>query len=317
MKVINTKDRRRRRSRRILFGILVLLVLALLGVLVAIPPLVMGDMINLHVQFGTIYKAEDFGLEARELTLQTTDGYSISAFEVEAQDPKGMIIFISGIHNPSVTAFFGHARMFREHGYASVLYDMRAHGKSEGDVISLGHLEPLDTKAVVDYIKTRESYKDLPIVVYGLSMGGAVAINSIGQTPEISGLVSISAYSSWEDVFMENMLAMGAPALLARIQRPFVKLYTLYKFGIKTADIYPKKQIQNLMDRPALIMHSTGDSQVHFANFERIMEEAPEHVETWIRQGDHHMMSTDFLYPENDPEYAQRVLDFFAQNFGS
>lgn len=317
MKVINTKDRRRRRSRRILFGILVLLVLALLGVLVAIPPLVMGDMINLHVQFGTIYKAEDFGLEARELTLQTTDGYSISAFEVEAQDPKGMIIFISGIHNPSVTALFGHARMFREHGYASVLYDMRAHGESEGDVISLGHLEPLDTKAVVDYIKTRESYKDLPIVVYGLSMGGAVAINSIGQTPEISGLVSISAYSSWEDVFMENMLAMGAPALLARIQRPFVKLYTLYKFGIKTANIYPKKQIQNLMDRPALIMHSTGDSQVHFANFERIMEEAPEHVETWIRQGDHHMMSTDFLYPENDPEYAQRVLDFFAQNFGS
>lgn len=315
MKIIGTEDKRRRRLRRILFGVLGLLVV--LGVLVAIPPLVMGDMINLHVQFGTVYKAEDFDLEARELTLQTMDGYSISAFEVEVPDPKAVIIFISGIHNPSVTAFFGHAQMFRKHGYASILYDMRAHGKSEGGVISLGHLEPIDTKAVVDYIKAQERYKELPIVVYGLSMGGAVAINSIGQIPEISGLVSMSAFSSWEDVFVENMLAMGAPALLTRIQRPFVKLYTLYKFGIKTADIYPKKQIQNLGDRPALLMHSTGDSQVHFANFERIMKEAPDHVETWTRQGDQHMMSTDFLHPENDPEYAERILDFLAENFGA
>lgn len=71
MKVIGTEDKRRRRLRRILLGILGLLVLVVLGILVAIPPLVMGDMINLHVQFGTVYKAEDFDLEARELTLRS------------------------------------------------------------------------------------------------------------------------------------------------------------------------------------------------------------------------------------------------------
>ncbi|MCK9526831.1 MAG: hypothetical protein M0R49_13010, partial [Limnochordia bacterium] len=114
------------RRRRIIFWILAGLFLLGVGILAAIPPLVMGDMINLHVDFKTTYDAEDFGLEVSELTLRTVDGYGISAFEVEADDPKAVIIFISGIHNPSVTAFFGHARMFREHGYASVLYDMRA-----------------------------------------------------------------------------------------------------------------------------------------------------------------------------------------------
>lgn len=317
MKSIKVNRNKRRRPRKILFAILALLVLVGLGALVAVPPLVMGDMINLHVEFGTIYKAEDYGLEARELALQTSDGYSISAFEVEAQDPKGVVIFISGIHNPSVTAFYGHARMLQEQGYASILYDMRAHGKSSGNLIGLGYRETPDTQAVVDYIKTREAYNDIPIVVYGVSMGGAVAINSIGQIPEIAGLVSMSAYSSWEDVFVDSMLAMGAPAVLTKVQRPFVKLYSVYKFGRETANMYPEKQIQSLKDRPALIMHSTGDSQVPFASFERIVEAAPNHVETWTRQGDHHMLSTDFLHPENDPEYAQRVLEFFAENFGS
>ena len=300
---------------RVLVGVLVFLVLLGVGFLSAVPPLVMGDMINQHVDFSTVYDAEHFGLSATELTIRTDDGYSISAFEVEANDPRAVIILISGIHNPSVTAFFGHARMFREHGYASVLYDMRAHGKSQGDVIALGHLETLDTQAVVDYIRSKDEYQGLPIIVYGLSMGGAVAINSIGQIPEISGLVSMSAYSSWEDVFQENMLAMGAPKLLAKIQAPFVKLYTLLKFGLKTSNIYPKKQIANLGERPALLMHSHDDSQVLYANFERILERAPGHVETWTRAGDNHLMSMDFLYPENDPEYAQRVLEFLGRNF--
>lgn len=304
-------------KKKILFGLFIFSVLVGLGSLVAIPPLVMGDMINMHVDFANTYAASEFGLTATELSLRTADGYQISAFEVEVAEPKAVVIFISGIHNPSVTAFYGHARMLAEHGYASLLYDLRAHGKSEGDLIGLGHLETLDTQAVVDYIKTKEVYAQVPIVVYGLSMGGAVAINSIGQIPELDGLISMSAYSSWEDVFIENMKSIGAPNWLTAVQKPFVKLYTIYKYGLKTADIYPAKQISALGSRPALIMHSEGDSQIAFANFERIVAQAPTHVETWTRPGDHHLMTTDFFNPENDWEYAQLVLDFLERNFGN
>ena len=314
--VFNDNSRRGVSRKTLLAGILILLTLISLGILIAMPPLIMGPIINQHVQFQTVYHAKDFGLDATELTLRTADAYDISAFEVDTSDPKAVIIFMSGIHNPSVTAFFGHARMLKEHGYSSILYDMRAHGESEGDVISLGHLETLDTQAVVDYIRAKDEYSDLPIIVYGVSMGGAVAINSIGQIPEISGVISISAYSSWEDVFIENMVSLGAPNVLATIEKPFVKLYTLCKFGLSTSRVYPKKQIANLGDRPALIMHSTEDSQVRYANFERIMDEAPSHVETWTRPGDYHFMTTDLLQPENDLEYAQRVLEFLERNFG-
>lgn len=311
------RPRRRRRSvvKRVLVALSVLIPILVVGGMAILPSVIMGPMINGHVSFSTVYEDRDYGLEARELTLVTDDDYTISAFEVDVADPKAVIIFISGIHNPSVTAFFGHARVLADHGYASILYDMRAHGKSEGEVVSLGYLETRDTRAVVDYILGQERYRGIPIVVFGLSMGGAVAINSAGQVPEIDGVVSVSAYSSWEDVFYDSMLDMGLPRFVATMQKPFVKLYSLIRFGWDTRNNYPSAQVTNLGDRPALVMHSEDDSQVPFANFLRIMEQAPSHVQAWTRPGDEHFFTSDFLHPENDPEYLEAILRFLEDNF--
>jgi len=47
-----------------------------------------------------------------------------------------------------------------------------------------GFKEYLDTKAIVKYIKEKQLYNNVPIVVFGLSMGGVVVINSIGEIPD-------------------------------------------------------------------------------------------------------------------------------------
>ncbi len=49
---------------------------------------------------------------------------------------------------------------------------------------------------MVQGITDDPKYARAPIVVYGMSMGGASAINAVGQVAEIDGLVSLSAYSS-------------------------------------------------------------------------------------------------------------------------
>jgi uncharacterized protein len=192
---------------------------------------------------------------------------------------------------------------------------MRAHGESEGEVIALGYEEYLDVQAVVDYIKRSNSFTGVPVVVYGLSMGGATAVNAIGQTAEIDGLISLSAFSAWDDVFVDNM---GLPEPLASLQRPFARLYTGFKYGFDKRHITPKQQIQYLGDRPALIIHSTDDSQVPFANYERLMDHAPDHVETWVRHGDLHFIVQDghFLNPQEDAPYAARIIHFLDRHFG-
>ena len=198
----NKKIKKYKRIICIFIGVIIL-------IFSSMPVIIMPGYINIHVDYEETYEAKDFGISSEKLTLTTEDHLNIVAHEVFTHDPKDVVIFISGIYNPSVTAFFGHSKMLQENGYSSILLELRAHGESEGNVICLGYKEYLDTRAVVDYIMSDNKYKNVPIVVCGVSMGGAVAINSFGQIPEIDGLISMSAFSSWEDVFYDTMVNMG------------------------------------------------------------------------------------------------------------
>lgn len=305
-----------KRERRIKKVVVIIALAALLAIAIfaAIPPLVIGGMVNQHVAFDETWTGVEHGLSPDRLSLTTADGLKVMAYEVAAEQPKAVVIFLSGMHNPSVTAFFGHSRLLLDEGYASILLEMRSHGESEGDVVALGFEEYLDVKAVVDYIKGNSRYDGVPVVVYGLSMGGATAINASGQIAEIDGLVSLSAYSAWDDVFVDNM---GVAEPLASVQRVFVRLYTSMKYGMDSRLITPKNQIQYLGERPALLIHSMADSQVPYANFERILARAPAHVETWAREGDSHFVVQpgSFLNPEEDSEYAGRIIQFLERHF--
>lgn len=315
---VNGKQpKKRNKTRRFILRLLISFIAVSITIFSIVPPLMMKDVVNSHVDFNKVYKAEDFGLTSEKLTLNTSDGLAISAQEVYVKTPKAVVIFISGIQNPSVTAFFDHARLLKEHGYASILFDMRGHGESEGDEISLGFKEYLDTKAVVDYIKSNVKYQYVPIVVFGVSMGAATAINSIGEIKEIDALISTSAYSSWEDVFCDNMEAMGVPKILTAIQKPFVKLYTTFRYGVHSYVVSPKDEIKKLEKRPALIMHTKGDTQVPFKSFERIVKNAPSQVETWTREEDYHFFVKDSNFDKlkNDPEYSERIIGFLDKHF--
>ncbi len=308
--------KRKKPVKKIVAIIVIILLVVAIAIFAAIPPIIMKDMIHLHVDFEEM-QPEQFGVEAAEIGLITKDGLRLASWEVKANEPRGIVIFLSGIHNPSVTAFFGHAKMLAEHGYSSLLIEMRFHGRSEGDKICLGTKEYLDTKAGVEYILSNDGYKDLPIIVFGVSMGGAAAINSIGEIPEIDGLISISAFSSWPDTFYDNMVNMGMPSFIAELEKPFVNLYMGFEYGFGSLKINPVNEIKKLYGRPALLMHSTGDTQVPYKSFERLMEAAPGQFETFARKGDYHFICRDesFEDPRTDAEYADAILSFLKKHF--
>ncbi len=313
---ININKKKRRLLRRVLIIAFTAMLILGIGVFAIMPYIVMKDMVDLHVNFKTVYTAEQYGITSEKLSLTSTDGLKITAYEVEAPSPKAVVIFLSGIHNPSVTAFFGHSAMLQKEGYASILCEMRAHGESEGEVISCGYKEYLDAKAVVDYIKANKKYSGVPIVIYGLSMGATTAINSIGEIPEIDGLISMSAFSSWEDTFADNMANMGIPRIICNIEKPFVRLYCGSKYGFKNIKISPKNEIKKLGNRPALIYHSKGDSEVPYQSYEKIMASAKGNIKTWVKDGNSHF-PTDYLEnPEQDKEYTKKIMDFLENNFG-
>ena len=300
---------------KMLTWIIVGFVLLSAGILITIPYAIMLSL-DIPVRFSKTWTAEEFGLQADHLFVKTEDGLNISTFEVAVENPKAVIICLSGICNPSATIYFGHARLFTEHGYATIILDMRAHGESEGSKICLGFKEWLDVKAVVEHIKVKPLYDNVSIIVFGLSMGGATAINAFGELPEINGLISLSAYSSWEDTFYDNM-SVKVPKLLALIDKPFVSLVTFLKFGAVSCVIKPKIAITKTGNRPVLLMHSKEDSQVPFASFKRLLRQSPSHIETFIRDGDAHFITDHFGNPEKDEAYADAIISFLNKLFGN
>ena len=213
----------------------------------------MKNMLNNKVTYTNMYVPEEFGINRVDtLNLKSSDDYTVEVVTVEADNPKCAIICLTGMTNPSVTIYYGHSKMFYDESYSSFLTEVRGHGGSDGDKICVGYQEWRDVEAVTDYIKSQPKYKDVPIVVMGVSMGGVVAINSIGLNDNIDALISISAFSSWEDIFCDNM-AQSAPSFLVSMERPFVNLVSTIKFGVNSWKIRPKTLIKKLNERPALI----------------------------------------------------------------
>lgn len=159
--------------------------------LILLPYFALPMFLNRHINYlgyvtndfplQDVYQAKDFNLKENQMFLRTEDGLKVWVSEITTTHPKAVIIYLSGIVQPSVTYFYGHAKFMQDHGYASILLEVRGHGKSDGNRICLGYGEVKDVKAVVDYINSQEKYRDVPIVVPGVSMGGAIAVNSFGN----------------------------------------------------------------------------------------------------------------------------------------
>lgn len=297
-------------------------ILSLMGIFISlfiffsVVPIIIINPVIRRVEFSEMWEAKDFGITSNKITVLTDDGLNVVAYEVSADNPRGVIIFIPGIRGPSITAGFGHARLMKENGFSSILLERRARGESEGNVIGLGYMEYLDVKAVVEHIRTQD--KEVPIIVYGWSMGAATALIAIGEIPDIAGAISLAAFSSLEDIFEDVLIDNRVPRFIAVMQRPFVSAYATIRYGTKTFRLSPKAAMHKLGDRPVLIVHSKMDSVVPFRSFNEIMDNAPAHVESWILEGDRHLIletMEDILNPENDQEYVTHIMGFLDRNW--
>ncbi len=305
---------RKRKPKKALIIIISVVIFLIVATLTVIPITVMPSFLGQRYQQNQ-HTAEDYGITAQRISLKTDDGLSLAAWRTRAQTPKGTVIIISGIQNPSVTAFFGYAKLFADNGWDCLLIEMRARSESEGDEIGLGMTEWRDVKAGVDFLCADADVSQLPIVAMGTSMGGGTVIIAAGEVPRIDAVITASAFSSWGNLFADNMNMMGIPKFVGIMDIPFVNLYNGFHYGFDALRYSPIKEIKKLGDRPLLMMHSTGDTQVPYSEFEQLLNEANRSnidVTTFIREGDEHFICYEQYVsdPAQDVPFSSAVLDF-------
>lgn len=312
------KNKRVRAALRVTLIILIVICLAFL----LLPAAALGVFLSRHVDYHGvetsdyplqgIFTADEFGLSERRVTLETADGISISCADIAPENPRAVVILLTGIVQPSVTYFYPHAALLSEHGYASILTEVRSHGESEGNTIGLGYTEVEDVRAVCSYIRSRAEYKELPLIIYGVSMGGAVALNSFGQLEDIDACIACSAYSSFENELDLLLGEYGVPSLVRSALKPGIGLGLRLLYGSEAVDtLRPIKQIQNAGGRPVLLIACTGDDSVPYENSLALHKAYPK-SELWLRDSWEHFIVKDCNFREvrADREYCETLLAF-------
>lgn len=130
-------------------------------------------------------------------------------------DPRGTVVALHGFYAQSLQ-LLPQALHFAEAGYRVVLPDLRAHGQSGGRYVTFGAREREDLAAVIDELD-RRNLLVRPLVLYGTSLGGSVALQASASGVAPDRVVTLAAPAESREV-----IAGRGREMLPGLLRPFV-----------------------------------------------------------------------------------------------
>jgi len=151
---------------------------------------------------------EDFNLTIPDI--ENTNN-QLKGFWIKAEtNPRAVMLLIHGVGGCK-EHFLGLAKLFAERGIESILYDGRAHGESGGQYCTYGYYEKEDVSKAVDAIQAK--YPDIPIGIWGNSLGGAIAFQAMEQEKRIQFGVIESTFTDLRQIVYDYkkryMLGLG------------------------------------------------------------------------------------------------------------
>ena len=195
----------------------------------------------------------------------------------------------------------------RDLGFNLLYFDFRALGESGGKTSSIGYLELKDVAAAVRFLKeTRPQFCE-KIGLYGLSMGGMVAICEAAHNPEISCVVAEASYYSFRRVVSRWAWVHHKVPYFPLI--PIILHYIRKYLGVNPERYSPKYNIPKIAPRPVFIIHGRYDNLVPAAQAKMLFKKAGEPKEIWLVPGAKHNKCAEV----GGFEYKQRLADFFRQ----
>ena len=112
------------------------------------------------------------GLPYEDLHLKTSDGISLHGWYIPATRPRGMVLFLHG-NAGNISHRLDSVQMFHRLGYSTLIFDYRGYGSSSGTPSEQGSY--LDAEAAWRYLTEQRHVPSCRIVLFGESLGGAVA----------------------------------------------------------------------------------------------------------------------------------------------
>lgn len=280
---------------------------------IALSTLGLGALVGVAIcwQVGTLLTAPNLhpvsdppsDLPFERVSIPSQSGSTLAGWHHRAAEKRGVVVVAHGIHN-SRGGMLTRARLLREAGFSTLLFDLQAHGESPGEIITMGWLEQHDVRAAVEF--TRAAHPDEPIAVIGVSLGGAAAI--LAGPLQIQALVVESVFPR-----MDRAILNRTPESFG-IFRPLATQALLCQFplrlGCSASDLNPIEHISRA-GCPVLVASGGADSHTTEAETRELFAAALEPKRLWIAPDAAHVD----LSEASPADYREEVCTFLMKAF--
>ena len=207
--------------------------------------------------------------------------------EFKKGDFKKVLLYLHG-RGFNIGANINQSYRFRQLGFSVLLIDYRGYGRSQGGFPNESQVYE-DTETAYNYLVKQRKLSPSQIVLYGHSLGGAVAIELAIKHPEAAGLIVQSSFSSMADMIEINALMRIFPARLLLTQR-FDSLAKIPSLRM-----------------PVLFVHGTADPLIP-ATMSKILYAASSEPKEFLLVPNAKHNNGDAFF--NYAEYRETVVDF-------
>ncbi len=245
----------------------------------------------------------DAGMPFDDVTVTTSDGLTLYGWYVPSSNGASVML-IHG-YKDDRASMLRVADVLHRHGYGLLVLSLRAHDRSDGEMITFGHDEMRDLDAWYAFESTHAGVDPAELGVFGVSMGGSLALQYAVRNPRVTAVVADSAFSSLNDTVSTSVrFFTGLPPFPFA---PMIEFWTEREAGFDASEIDAKRWVPQISPRPVFLLQGDADVVVSPQSGERLFEAAREPKEFWHEAGVGHAQFLE-MYPE---EFEQRVVGFF------
>ena len=257
-----------------------------------------------HILLGDCFMKEH---HAQDVYVQSFDGLKLYGQWIPAENPKGTILFAHGYRSCKLVDFSLAFEMYHKLGMNILAPDQRAHGRSEGKLITFGVKESRDMASWVDF--HNENFGEYPLILSGLSMGASTMLYLADRKlPEnVKGIIADCGFTSpWDiisNIFRRVIHLPASPALWA------AELFTRLIAGFSLRERDTKKVLKN-SNLPVFMVHGADDGFVPCEMTREGYAACTGEKELLIVEGADHGVS--FLKAQE--QYTKMVRDFLSKH---
>ena len=244
----------------------------------------------------------EYDLPYENVCFPATDGVTLRGWWIPAQGSSRAVIFLhgkSGSMDPDVK----YAAPLHAAGFNLLMFDFRAHGRSDGSVSSLGYLERRDVLGAVRWA-TGQGMRQIGLL--GFSMGGVVAMLAAPICPDVQAVISDGGFARLTTALAQGMREKGIPPGLCSSLAWLAVAVTSLRVGANLFQFQPVDWVGRISPRPILFVHGERDPYLPMAEFLELTSAAAQPKEVWsVPEAGHR--AVDEQFPE---EYLTRLQRF-------